>query len=374
MTQRILIVAWFCALAGLAIAGISGCSKQETEAAAITEARAYVHVVPVGSGHLERTLELAGTVEAGRTVDLVPDVPGKVKELNVKVGDSVKEGQVLARVDLEVFNLQARQAAAAAQVATLGLETAEREYARAQALHNSGSLPSQQFEQAQVGLDMAKAQIEQAQAAQGLAQRQVRGGVLKAPFDGVVSWVACEVEQNFNPMAMSIGKPSGLVSVVDMRTIKIDIQVADRDIVRISQGMPARIFVDVLEDRLPPDGVIGTVEYAGKVADPVARTFPVRIRADNPGNVILIGTHARVLLVLEEKENTLWVPSKALGGEKQERYVMVVAQDKAARIAVKTGLEGDRGVEVLEGLTGDESVIVDGNFGLPDGAQVEVAQ
>ena len=362
------------ALFTLALSLISaGCSSPGTEGPSIEVAKAYVKAAPVTVGPLERSLELTGTVEAGKSADLVPEMAGKVVELNVMIGDKVAKGQVLARLDTRLVDLQVRQANAAVSLASLQLKTAEREFARAKGLHEKGSMPQQQYEQAMTALDMARLQLEQAKAALALARRRQSGGVVVAPFDGVVTWIACEVNDTFNPMTPAMGKPSSLVSVADMSTIKIDLQVSDNDIGHVAPGMTARIFVDALADRLPPDGLIGTVAYVGKAADPVAHTFPVRVLADNPDETVLIGTHARVRLVLERRDKTVWVPTKAVF-EGDAPYVLVAESDRAKKVAVRTGLRGDNGIEILSGLSGNEMVIVEGGFGLIDGARIEVAK
>ncbi len=339
------------------------------------ELRAYVRLEPVLHGELMRTLEVSGTVQAGHAVDLVPDIPGKVERLPVKVGQRVAQGDLLARLDVDVAALQRDQAAAAVALAELGAETAERGYARASTLHQQQSLTQEQFEQAQAGLQMAQLQVKQARAALGLARQQVDGGVLRAPFAGVVSSIACEEGEYFNPMTISpMGGPQGLVGLVDLDSIKIDLQVADRDVARLSAGMEARIFVDALAERLPAAGVVGSVESVGLAADPVSRTFPVRVVADNPDHLVLAGTHARVRLVLDGRSETMAVAEAAVREVEGQAYVMVVEGERARTRPVELGLHGDDGVEVLSGLSGNEQVVVEGNFGLEDGALVEVSR
>ena len=335
--------------------------------------RALVKVAPAGVGTVERSLELTATIQAGRAVDLVTDFPGKIKALPVKIGDEVKAGTLLARLDTEAASLQYDQAQAASGLAALGMSTAEREFGRAEALHQSRSLTDQQFEQARAGLDMARLQKAQADAMAGMADKQVRGGVLNAPFAGVVSAVCCEVGEYFNPMTISpMGGPQGLVSLVDVSTVKADLQVSDRDIGLIEKGMSAHILVDVLASQLPPEGLPAVVESVGLAADPAARTFPVRVVAENPERVLRAGTHARVRLVLEAREGVVSVPPKAVVKLDQQVFVVVVQDGRAKRVPVTVGLEGGETVEILSGLQGGEQVVVEGNFGLPDGAVVDV--
>ncbi len=371
---------------GLALAGVSllalalaGCQAMGFSSTEVQEVGALVSVEDVHSGYLERTLELTGSVDAGQSIRMVPDMPGKVKRLPVKVGDRVPKGTLLAQLDLDMAQLQKEQAEAAVKLAELQLESATTEFGRAEQLHQSGSLTGQQFDQARTGLSMAEQQLAQASAARGLASEQISGGALYAPFDGVVTQVGCEQGEYFNPMGMSAtGGAAVLVSLVNLDTIRVDLQVADSDIGRIRDGMSVRIWVDVVSDQLSEEGIEGTVTNIGLAADPATRTFPVRVEATNPEQIVRAGMHARVGLVLERKEGVLYVPADALRNDGSGDYVMVAGTAEKGSVARKTdvtiALKGDQGVEIVSGLEGGEKVVVEGNFGLPDGALIEVSQ
>ncbi len=345
-----------------------------SDPAASTAPKVLVRVAPASTAGVEHTLELTATVQAGRSVDLVTDVPGKIRQIPVETGDAVEAGALLARLDADVARFQYDQAEAATRLADLGLATAQREFGRAESLHQAGTLPDQQFEQAHSALEMAGLQKAQAEAAKGLADKQVRGSVLTAPFDGVVAYVCCEEGEYFNPMTISpMGGVQGLVGLVDLDTVKIDLEVSDRDVGRIAPGMPAHVLVDVVADRLPAGGLAGTVASVGMAADAASRTFPVRIVADNPGHVVKAGTHAKVRIVLERKDGVVSVPASAVLGGDDGAFVMVVADGVARKTPVVVGLQGNGDLEILQGLAGTEQVVVEGNFGLPDGAPIEVA-
>lgn len=352
----------------------SGCFDQGEASAELDELRAYVRVEPVTRGELMHTLEITGTVQAAHQVDLVTDLPGKLESVPVRVGQQVSRGQLLVQLDTDVAALQLEQADAAVKLAELGFVSATRDFSRMVVLHDKGSLADQPFEQAQAGMEMAELQLQQAQAMRGLAREQVQGGRLLAPFDGVVTYIAGEEGEYFNPMTVSpmAGLP-GLVGLVDPSGIKLDLQVADADVGRLQEGMQARVFVDALGDRIPEGGVVGRVESVGLAADATSRTFPVRVGAENPDRAVLAGTHARVRLVLESQADVLHVPEEAVRGGEGASYVMVLDGERARKVEVATGLRGDAGVEIIDGLQGGELVVVEGNFGLADGALVEVS-
>lgn len=362
------------ACCGLLAAG-SGCEAMGFTTGEVEQVGALVKVEPVLSGTLERTLELTGNIEAGQSIRMVPDMPGKVIRLPVQIGDEVEKGQLLARLDVDMAALQAQQADAAVKLAKLGVETSEREFGRAEQLKASGSMTDQQYDQVKAQMEMTQQQLAQAQAAKGLANKQISGGSLYAPFAGVVTEVGCEQGELFNPMGMSMsGQAPALVAMVNLDTIRLDLQVSDQDVSKLQQGIVVHIHVDTLADQLPEGGIEGKVEFIGLAADPVSRTFPVRVVADNPDHVVRAGLHARVRLVLEAKAGTLAVADEAVREINGQPYLMVTDGDHARRVAVETGLDGDQGIEILSGLTGDELVVVEGNFGLPDGALIEVAQ
>jgi RND family efflux transporter MFP subunit len=371
--SRNLSISW-AILAFAALPALGGCFQASEADVEVDELRAYVHVQPVVRGELIRSLELTGTVEAIHQVNLVTNMPGKVKRIPVKVGQRVSRGDLLVQLDTDMAQLQAQQADAAVKLGELGFVTATREFARAASLHEKGSLPAQAYEQAQAGMEMAEQQLAQAQAAKGLAREQIEGARLTAPFDGVVTYIAVEEDEYFNPMTISpMAGPAGLAGLVDASSIKIDLQVADSDVAQLSAGMQARIFVDALGDRVPAGGVHGTVEYVGIAADAASRTFPVRVVADNSDLAILAGTHARVRLVLDAEPAALYVPAAAVRGEEGGAYVMVLDGERARRVEVGLGLHGDDGIEITDGLKDGELVVTKGNFGLADGTLVEVS-
>jgi RND family efflux transporter MFP subunit len=357
-----------------ALPALGACFQGGDAALEMDELKAYVQVQPVVRGELLKSLELTGTVEAIRQVNLITDMPGKVQRIPVKVGQQVSRGDLLVQLDTDMAQLQAQQAEAAVRLGELGFVNATREYQRAAGLHQKGSLPDQAFEQVEAGMQMAELQLQQAQAAQGLAREQIQGSRLVAPFDGVVTYIAAEENEYFNPMTVSpMAGPGGLAGLVDASAIKIDLQVADSDIGMLSAGMQARIFVDALGDRVPEGGLPGVVESVGIAADSATRTFPVRIVADNPDYAVLAGTHARVRLVLDSQPAALFVPEGAVRGGEGGSYVMVLDGERARRVEVGVGLRGDDGIEITDGLKDGELVVVKGNFGLADGALVEVS-
>jgi membrane fusion protein (multidrug efflux system) len=190
----------------------------------------------------------------------------------------------------------------------------------------------------------------------------------------VVTYIAAEENEYFNPMTISpMAGPGGLAGLVDASSIKIDLQVADSDIGTIREGMSARIYVDALGDRIPASGVIGAVESVGIAADSATRTFPVRVVAGNADFAVLAGTHARVRLVLEAEPTALFVPEEAVRGGEGGAYVMVLDGERARRVEVGVGLVGDGGIQITDGLEDGELVVIKGNFGLADGALVEVS-
>ena len=356
-------------------AGLSGCEAMGFTADAPDEVGALVEVEAVRSGTLDRTLELSGSVEAGKSIKMVPDMPGKVKRLPVQVGDEVSQGQLVAQLDIDMAVLQRDQASAAVRLAELGLAQASNEFGRAERLHLSGSLTDQQFDQARTGLEMTEQQLAQARAAAGLAAEQISGGELRAPFAGVVTQVGCEEGEFFNTMGMSpTGGSPTLVGLVNLDTIRIDLQVSDRDVARMEEGMKVHVRVDAVSHLLSDGALEGTVTSVGLAADPMSRTFPVRVEADNPDHGVRAGMHARVRVILETREDVLSVSEDAVRVLEDQSYVMVAVGDHAKRLVVETGLEGDQGIEIASGLEGTEQVIVKGNFGLPDNALIEVAK
>ena len=355
---------------GLAFAVLSSCKKPQepgAQGAAQTFGAAPVKVFKVVRQRISEKLFYTSTIEAWQKINLTPDVGGKIARILVNEGDRVGKGQVLAELDAEAITLQLKQAEAALAVAQANFNNAQTNLERMERLSKEKAVSDQQYEQVKLGYDSAKAQLEQAQAAVNLAQHSLDVSILKAPFSGVIASRNAEVGDVINPMmgGFSPGSAGGVLTLMDFSRIKISVDVSGADIQRIQKGQAAILRVPTLPGR----EFKGTVSVINLAADPQTKKFGIEVSVDNPDQVLRPGTFGEIVIEVQSHENALVVPQKAV---LENSYVFITQDGKAAKKEIALGLQNTTMVEVSSGIAEGDLVIVEGNFGLEDGAPVEV--
>jgi RND family efflux transporter MFP subunit len=358
-------------LVGLAFALLSSCKpgpNAESKAKPQTFGSAPVKVFKVARQRISEKLFYTGTIEAWQKIDITPDVGGKIDRITVDEGNRVARGQVLAELDTRAIRLQLEQAEAALAVAQANFNNATTNRERMERLYQEKAVSEQQYEQVKLGYDSAKAQLDQAQAAVNLAKHSLDVSIMKAPFDGIIASKNAEVGEVINPMmgAFSPGSGGGVLTLVDFSRIKIRVEISGADIPLVRKGQEAILRVPTIPGR----EFRGTVHVVNLAADPQTKKFGIEVSMDNPGLVLRPGTFGEIVLEVQTHENALVVPQKAI---LENSHLFIVQDGKALRRDVTLGLQNSTLVEVLSGVEEGEQVIAEGNFGLEDGAPVEVS-
>jgi RND family efflux transporter MFP subunit len=355
----------------LALAVLTSCkpgSKTEAKGPAQTYGAAPVKVFKAVRMKISEKLFYTGTIEAWQKINLTPEVGGKITRILVNEGDRVSRGQVLAELDIEAITLQLRQAEAGLAVAQANFNNAKTNLDRMERLSKEKAVSDQQYEQVRLAHDSAKAQLEQAQAAVNLAQHSLDVSILKAPFSGVIASRNAEVGDVINPMmgGFSPGSAGGVLTLVDFSRIKIKLDIAGVDIPRIQKGQAVRLRVP----NTPGREFSGTVQVVNLAADPQTKKFGIEVSVDNPDQVLRPGTFGEVIIEVHSHEDALAVPQKAI---MENKYVFLAQNGKAAKKEITLGLQNTTMVEVASGIAEGDLVIVEGNFGLEEGAPLEVS-
>ena len=339
-------------------------AKQEDPAAA-AESAIPVKVAQVVKQKISEKLTYTGTLEAWQKINIMPDIGGKVAKIYVEEGQRVEKDQLLAEMDTESIGLQLKQAEAALAVAEANYKNAAKNKERMDRLLQEKAVSDQQYELVKLGYDAAEAQLAQAQAAVNMARHTLDVSIMKAPFKGIIASKNAQVGDVINPMMGSYGPVSGVLTLVDYSRIKIGVEVSQSDVVRIQKGQPAAVRVSRGEAKEYP----GTVTVVNTTADPQAKKFHVEVTVNNPELSLRPGTFGSVVFEVNSHDNALVVPQKAVI---EDKYVFLVQGTKAVKKAVALGLKNSVLVEVTAGLKEGDLVIVEGNFGLIDGTEVEI--
>jgi len=357
------------ALTLIALLALPGCSGED--AAEGVSAAASVQAVPVRvkaaeTANLVRTLELGGIAEAWRSARLAPMGQGRISKLPVALGDTVKRGTLLAELDSSTLALQAEQARRSLELARLQLNDADREAARSRTLAGSDTIAQATLDKAESAFALAQAQVAQGEASVAVIEDQLRQSRVLAPFAGTVTGLFIEEGEFFTAMGGMDGPPA-VVSLDALDIIKVDLHIPDVDLGKVEAGME----VIVTSQALPGKEFAGAVALVGAAADRGARTFLVRVRIDNVDRGLKPGLFLTARLVLERREQVIVIDGKSLDERGEHTSIMVLQGDVAKQQRVTVGLRGDGGVEIT-GVDAGTEVLIDGQFGLPDGSTVRV--
>ncbi len=343
-----------------------GAGREASEDATALSA-AVVKVAPAQRKSIARTIRHTGQVDAWRVAHITPEVGGRIAAIYVQEGDRVRKGQVLAKLDTRPKELQLEQAKAALAVAEANLENARKELERLTELYRDGTVTEQQYEKAQLAVQAAEAQYQQAKANLHLAEYQLEVSIMTAPFDGVITGKWHEVGDVVNPMMGLSGRGSGVLTLADPSKVKVTVDLPASEVELVRKEQKAYLEFNYL----PGKRYEGRVVWVNPGADPLSKTFTAQVVCDNPGWEIKPGTFADVYIAVEEHPDAVVVPLSAVVNDS----LVFVARDTVAELRrVKVGLTNENEAEILSGIEPGELVIVEGNFGLTDGAPIRVVQ
>ena len=334
-------------------------------------------------------LNASGYVTARRRATVSSEITGKVVEVRVEEGMTVEDGQTVARLDDEAYRAALRLAESELSAARSAVEEtrsrlalAELTLERVGRLVRDGVSGQDELDRArtEVGALRARAAYEDEQA--GVAVRQVElrrtelaKTVIRAPFAGVVISKDAQPGEMVSPVSAGGGfTRTGLCTIVDMRSLEIEVEVNESYIARVTPAQPVEARLDAYPDWRIPARVITTIP----AADRQKATVLVRIAFVELDPRILPDMGVKVSF-LEERQaaeaarpaQRIFVPRAALRGAD---VVFVVAGERVERRAIRTGAVDGEEIEVLAGLRSGERVVVEGPEDLADGARVRVRE
>ena len=349
-----------------------------------------VTVTERAAGTQASVLNASGYVTARRRATVSSKVTGKVIEVNVEEGMAVREGQVLARLDdssLRAGMVLARAQLEAARQAIPEMEVrlaeARVNLERQQRLMKDGLTTPSAIDQGEAEvnsliarINSLREQINVAQSQVALQQTAIDDMVIRAPFSGVALSKDAQPGEMVSPVSAGGGfTRTGISTIVDMRSLEIEVDVNESYINRVSAGQPVSAVLDAYPDFQIPAKVIAVVP----TADRQKATVLVRIGFNELDPRILPDMGVKVTFLREADpaapvaaQAMTLVPKAAVKTENGSSYVFLVQQTTVARRAIKTGgTDGDR-LEVTAGLKGGDRVVVSPPAELAEGMTIVV--
>lgn len=339
---------------------------------------------PVTRGDLEQTVEATGVIDAYKLVSVGAQASGQIKSLKVQLGDTVRQGDLIAEIDATtqrnaVLNAQASldQVIAQRAVQQASLRQAELEFARQQQMLAAEATSRAEFDTAEAQLKTARAQVKaydaQIQGRQtelGTANANLAYTRITAPMDGTVVAVVAEEGRtvNANQTAPTI------VMLARLDLVTVNAEVSEADVVKIKPGMPVyfttlgdperRYHATLRQINPAPSSIASDSSSSSSSSSSSASTavyYNALFDVENPDGTLRIDMTAQVSVLLKQAKDVLTIPSVALGPKTREgQYVVRVAdadgmpQPRKVKIGINTGSSA----EVLSGLKEGEKVVV----------------
>ncbi len=330
------------------------------------ELKVAVHCVSPTRESVDETLELRGHLELppGGDLPLASQVSGRIVELAVHEGQTVRTGDIVATVDDLASRDAVRQAEAALATAQATAFSANASLERSRALVARGIAASQELEDATARAETEKQSVASSVAALDVARHTLGRVRVRASFGGLVTKVwrgagALVDGTALTPIAQ-VAAAAGVEFVADA---------TERDLARVVPGRTAEMQVS---PDAPP--LHGSVRAVSSALDPSTGLGQVRISLDSPA-ASLIGARGKVTIAVRHRDGVLLVPIEALRGAVADGAELVVCANGSAQVrSVRVGFRDARRLEVVSGITAEETVAVDHVLGLETGTALTEAK
>lgn len=379
-----------------------------------TEQAITVEVAKAIKGQIESSIGYSGRVKPVQEIMITPKQPGKVTKINFDLGEKVKAGQVLFELDKKDAILQLNQAAAAVELAEMNLNkmagsTYEQQliqlksallsaeinyndvksnYEAIKTLYEAGAesklnydrlqsqlrITEQQYEAAKANyslfeekshienIELSKAQLDQTKAAYDIVQNSLNNMSVISPLSGTISAKNIKAGEFISNATVAF-------VIIDDSSYTIDINVSEDTIGKVHAGDTAKVSINSISEEM----LSGTITATAPSADVQKQTYLVKISLNNPPDTVKGGMFAEVKLVTARVENCLTAPLSSIIEEEGKKYVFVVKDDKAAKIEIAAGIHNDKEIQIIDGITADDLIVVKGQDFLKDGSKITIS-
>ncbi len=297
--------------------------------------------------NLERVLPLTGSLAPLTEATVKAKVAGELVAVTVREGESVKQGQVLARIDLT--EVQARVAAREAEVAATRAQLiwAEKNRNQQKALLEKSFISQSAFDNIQSNYDVAVAKLRAAEAELVVARKSQGDAVLVAPFSGIVSLRHAQPGER-------VALDAKVVSIVDLSRLQLEASVPPAAIGKVRVGQEMNFRVEGFGER----EFAGRIERINPAATAGSRSISVYAVIDNREGLLRGGMFAQGALTLSRIDGALAVPASAVREEIGQTFVYAIEDGMVKKKNVKVGAPDAAGrVQVLEGLAAGDRIV-----------------
>ncbi len=422
--KKILIVFGILAAVGLIIGGYFYLERQKKADAAKTEEPKEEIVVSVKIAKAEKTsisqeFTTIGTVAPAEQATVSASISAQIKQMRLLKNEFVSKGEILALLASQDLQAQRNEAVVALEEATLNLQTlhnvtipqtnvqtekdladakanadnARATYTRRQELYEKGGLSLKELESSQLALTNAENALRLIQKTSTLnnsavnpnakaiaenkikqAQARIKSIDMQATLAKVVAPISGIVTDQFQFEGEFASAGARLLTIADISQVIVKAQFADTVATNLDKGE----MVTVFPNGQPDQRISGKITLISRSADSQNRTVEIWANFGNPRGILRIGDAVQFVVASNPTDDAIVIPLSAVNLEASntdEGIVMTVDEENIAHeTKVKIGVKNNGKVQILEGLKGNETIVIEGNYGLPDGTKVEIAK
>jgi len=303
---------------------------------------------------------LMGLIYSKSSPSLAVEVSGRVVEIIADVGDEVKAGDILAKIDSEKYNLQLSQAKAEIARLSALLVNQELDLQRAEKLFKDNLVSEEMMDRTKADFNALKEQMNAADAQLRNAKRLIEETNIKAPIESKVAIKHIDTGDYVQP---------GMVvyELVDTKNLKVDLSFPEYLSPKLKKGLEVRITSPTNPDEI----VISKIKDIKPNIDARNKSLTTIIDFENPGTW-LPGASSRATVVLSKFENAIVVPQISVVRRSIGEVIYVVKGNTVKETPVKTGLRKERYIQILEGITLNDEIVKDGAGFLADSSIIEI--
>lgn len=356
--SRVLLVV----VVGLALACQRGGGPPQGAADAGPTVLGAENVATVKRERIATGPRLSGSLEARHQAKMRAELSGSVLEVLVELGQPVKKGQVMARLEDRAVRDSHLSAQSMVQSVTQDVELAQRQLDRTKRLVEAGALSARDLEVAESAASSAQARLADAKARLAMALNQLDAATVRAPLDGVVSERAVHAGDIVSP-----GSP--LLSVIDPSSMRLQASVPSEELGMLAVGQPVEFAVRGYPGQL----FEGKIEQIAPAADPATRQITVLVSIPNPGGKLISGLFADGRVASQSRE-ALVAPMAAVEVVGDQARALRVKDGVVEDVAVQIGLRDERTerVEITSGLQEGDVLVSGAARTIPPGTRIRV--
>jgi membrane fusion protein (multidrug efflux system) len=309
-------------------------------------AKVPVNAIVIQTQLLNNKIFTTGTLLANEEVELRPEVSGRVTDISFAEGSRVKKGEVLLRINDRELRAQLKRKEFEEK------EASDKE-ARMRRLLELKGISQEEYDKAANALGIIKAEKE-------IIQSQLAKTEIVAPFDGMVG-LRYVSEGSYVTSNMLVA------TMQDVDPIKVEFSVPEKYAKQIEQGSEITVRVGDSQEEYQ-----GSVYAAEAKIDPATRTIKARAKIANPRGDLIPGSFAKVDISLEQLPNAIVIPAESVIPEMSGEKVFICVDGKVRSVPVKTGIRTETGVQIVEGRSPQDTLVVTGLLQLTDDKPVQI--